>query len=320
MIKACSFTSLLWPIQPNQTHSTEAFGRHSLPLTGHLAALQILRGRNRRIETLGNRAHSLQQIIAAIAARDNSRYGFLVSSSSSWLELLAFFLPAYRELLLMSFRISSSKESWLTGIVEKEKRLVLQGKGIGNESIVQYRKRSLIGLISQGRSERILSQIEKESSEGLGADVAKWFKAVDCESTTRGFNPRHSPIKKQTILGQGREKIKFESILSVSHLEAFKGIQARNCYLIERQKAQIRVAYFLKAQMEWRITQSIQSLSDLTNKAQADEFKKENSPADEQIISPPKKEAQGDQSMDRGEYFTLFLLWQRPFPLRIETT
>ena len=27
-----------------------------------------------------------------------------------------------------------------------------------------------------------------------GADVAKWIKAVDCESTTRGFNSRRSPI------------------------------------------------------------------------------------------------------------------------------
>ena len=32
-----------------------------------------------------------------------------------------------------------------------------------------------------------------------GADVAKWIKAVDCESTTRGFNPRRSPINKWTI-------------------------------------------------------------------------------------------------------------------------
>ena len=26
------------------------------------------------------------------------------------------------------------------------------------------------------------------------ADVAKWIKAVDCGSTTRGFNSRRSPI------------------------------------------------------------------------------------------------------------------------------
>ena len=26
-----------------------------------------------------------------------------------------------------------------------------------------------------------------------GADVAKWIKAVDCESTMRGFNSRRSP-------------------------------------------------------------------------------------------------------------------------------
>ena len=26
-----------------------------------------------------------------------------------------------------------------------------------------------------------------------GADVAKWVKAVDCESTMRGFNSRRSP-------------------------------------------------------------------------------------------------------------------------------
>lgn len=29
----------------------------------------------------------------------------------------------------------------------------------------------------------------------IGADVAKWIKAVDCESTMRGFNSRRSPIK-----------------------------------------------------------------------------------------------------------------------------
>lgn len=29
-----------------------------------------------------------------------------------------------------------------------------------------------------------------------GADVAKWIKAVDCESTMRGFNSRRSPITK----------------------------------------------------------------------------------------------------------------------------
>lgn len=27
----------------------------------------------------------------------------------------------------------------------------------------------------------------------IGADVAKWIKAVDCESTMRGFNSRRSP-------------------------------------------------------------------------------------------------------------------------------
>ena len=32
-----------------------------------------------------------------------------------------------------------------------------------------------------------------------GADVAKWIKAVDCESTMRGFNSRRSPINKWTI-------------------------------------------------------------------------------------------------------------------------
>lgn len=32
------------------------------------------------------------------------------------------------------------------------------------------------------------------SSVGEGADVAKWIKAVDCESTMRGFNSRRSPI------------------------------------------------------------------------------------------------------------------------------
>ena len=30
---------------------------------------------------------------------------------------------------------------------------------------------------------------------GVGADVAKWIKAVDCEFTMRGFNSRRSPIK-----------------------------------------------------------------------------------------------------------------------------
>ena len=30
-----------------------------------------------------------------------------------------------------------------------------------------------------------------------GADVAKWIKAVDCEFTTRGFDPRRSPTLKE---------------------------------------------------------------------------------------------------------------------------
>ena len=30
-----------------------------------------------------------------------------------------------------------------------------------------------------------------------GADVAKWIKAVDCESTMRGFNSRRSPQTKE---------------------------------------------------------------------------------------------------------------------------
>lgn len=34
---------------------------------------------------------------------------------------------------------------------------------------------------------------------GVGADVAKWIKAVDCESTMRGFNSRRSPIKRNNI-------------------------------------------------------------------------------------------------------------------------
>lgn len=29
-----------------------------------------------------------------------------------------------------------------------------------------------------------------------GTDVTKWIKAVDCESTMRGFNSRHSPNEK----------------------------------------------------------------------------------------------------------------------------
>ena len=29
----------------------------------------------------------------------------------------------------------------------------------------------------------------------IGADVAKWIKAVDCESTMRGFNSRRSPVQ-----------------------------------------------------------------------------------------------------------------------------
>lgn len=41
--------------------------------------------------------------------------------------------------------------------------------------------------------------METETCVGVGADVAKWIKAVDCESTTRGFNPRRSPINKWTI-------------------------------------------------------------------------------------------------------------------------
>lgn len=37
------------------------------------------------------------------------------------------------------------------------------------------------------------NSISSKSTEG--ADVAKWIKAMDCGSITRGFNPRRSPIK-----------------------------------------------------------------------------------------------------------------------------
>ncbi|KAF9660699.1 hypothetical protein SADUNF_SadunfPtG0004400 (chloroplast) [Salix dunnii] len=41
-------------------------------------------------------------------------------------------------------------------------------------------------------------------NSNLGADVAKWLKAVDCESTMRGFNSRHSPITLKRMLHMGR--------------------------------------------------------------------------------------------------------------------
>jgi hypothetical protein len=43
---------------------------------------------------------------------------------------------------------------------------------------------------------RIYYQQEKRENPLalVGADVAKWIKAVDCESTMRGFNSRPSPI------------------------------------------------------------------------------------------------------------------------------
>ena len=34
----------------------------------------------------------------------------------------------------------------------------------------------------------------------IGADVAKWIKAVDCESTMRGFNSRRSPAGTKLLL------------------------------------------------------------------------------------------------------------------------
>lgn len=42
-----------------------------------------------------------------------------------------------------------------------------------------------------------------------GADVAKWIKAMDCGSITRGFNPRRSPIQlDNSFLLLGIEKVK----------------------------------------------------------------------------------------------------------------
>lgn len=43
------------------------------------------------------------------------------------------------------------------------------------------------------KNESFEMQINKEIG---GADVAKWIKAVDCESTMRGFNSRRSPSEK----------------------------------------------------------------------------------------------------------------------------
>ncbi|KAJ6854814.1 hypothetical protein NC651_039695 [Populus alba x Populus x berolinensis] len=43
------------------------------------------------------------------------------------------------------------------------------------------------------------SSMETETCAGVGADVAKWIKAVDCESTTRGFNPRRSSKRKYSF-------------------------------------------------------------------------------------------------------------------------
>lgn len=41
-----------------------------------------------------------------------------------------------------------------------------------------------------------------------GADVAKWIKAMDCGSITRGFNPRRSPIQlDNSFLLLGIEKL-----------------------------------------------------------------------------------------------------------------
>lgn len=41
-----------------------------------------------------------------------------------------------------------------------------------------------------------INELEKK------ADVAKWIKAVDCGSTTRGFNSRRSPIRKEIKLNK----------------------------------------------------------------------------------------------------------------------
>ena len=38
-----------------------------------------------------------------------------------------------------------------------------------------------------------ISPLTKQMAKG--ADVAKWIKAMDCGSITRGFNPRRSPIR-----------------------------------------------------------------------------------------------------------------------------
>lgn len=40
-----------------------------------------------------------------------------------------------------------------------------------------------------------------------GADVAKWIKAVDCESTMRGFNSRRSPIRDRYSFTNNKDRI-----------------------------------------------------------------------------------------------------------------
>lgn len=50
--------------------------------------------------------------------------------------------------------------------------------------------------------ESFLFLMSKKKKRIVGADVAKWIKAVDCESTMRGFNSRRSPINNLMNLSQ----------------------------------------------------------------------------------------------------------------------
>ena len=86
--------------------------------------------------------------------------------------------------------------------------------------LARYRKKLIF---SRGKDLDPISRLKA----GVGADVAKWIKAVDCESTTRGFNPRRSPINKWTIsYGDRRESTYQAFFLQVISRLSKKGIQA----------------------------------------------------------------------------------------------
>ncbi len=76
----------------------------------------------------------------------------------------------------------------------------------------------------------------------LGADVAKWIKAVDCESAMRGFKPRHSPSNKSTLSLDKMTNLRTICFCKSSRMASTSKPHLKNLR---------GIAYLLQVKMEW---------------------------------------------------------------------